>query len=330
MDDPEYGSAEYLCHQVVSAVQGHTGRELTKTEFNKQCYIVHKELQEDEEIDSGLPVYWYEHGIMVDLEEVLDQFLKFEYQRFQSGNSGRVAVIDEEWEPDEFDVEPTVARKIRRKALDVAERYRGVFDTTRVKDDTYEKYGNRFIQNLNEARYYIEELGDVDAVRKEDYITDVGVSYSDIVGEETEATAVDIPENADEIEDDVKDHLDSLVETYPSDKYDKMAPQFRKWESISRQFAMNHMFSRLSAFTNDFWVAFSKGELRIHHHENIPSRKVKAWKNKRRGVINDFEEELEEYRDALLANRGGTNDLSVVSESYSQAVRDTYSDLREP
>lgn len=329
MDDPDYGPPEFLCYQVIRAAHEIVGRDLPKTEFNKQCYLVYKELQEEEDVEAYLPVYWYEHGIMVDLEEILDDFLSLETKRWSSGRRGQNVIISDDWEAEEFDVEPSIARSIENKAIEVARRFKGAFDTSIVKDRTYEKYGNEFVQTLNETRYYIEELDDIDTIRKEEYVADIDVSFSELTGEEYSEEDVEIPDDLDEIEEDVIEFLDRLVETYPPGKYQAMKAQFRQWESISRQFAMNHMFSQLHNLTHEFWIRFSRGELRIEHNENIPTFKVRRWRRERSEHIEELEDELDRYRRILLNNRKESDELSAIADSFSEAVRDTYATLRE-
>lgn len=327
MTSSDYGEPEFLCFEVVRSVHDVANRDLPKTEFNKQCYLVYKELQE-EGLETGLPVYWYEHGIMVDLDELLNDFIAFKDKRWDSGRRGKNAVIVDDWEADQFDIEQSIADRISLKASEVARRFEHTFDTSVVKDRTYKKYGNSFVQALNEARYYIEDLNDIDRINQEDYVADVGVSYSDFV-DDTDTNTVELPEDVEGIESDVIEFLDRLVETYPTDTYDKMEPQFRQWESISRQFAMNHMFSQLGNFTNEFWIRFSRGELRIEHNENISPLKVRRWRMKRDDEIEALEEEIRKYRKVLLENREPTAELSAVGDSFSQSVRDTYLEFRE-
>lgn len=324
MNTPEYGEAEYLCYEVVKSVRERLGEDLPKTEFNKQCYIVYKELQE-EGIDVELPVYWYEHGIMVDLEYVSSEFLAFETKRWQGGK-GRNASLHSDPGIQGFDITHNIAEKVQDKAQDVAHRFRSTFDTRAAKDDTYQKYGNEFVQSLNEARYFIEDLDDIDRVKQEDYVG-LEVSMSDYLEEET--VAAEIPGEAEDIESDVLTYLDSLVETFPDDQYTHMDGHFREWESIMRQLAMNHMFSQMSNFMNEFWVRFSKGELRLRHNENIPYAKKNKWRKERREEIEKLEETIEHYRKVLLEHRQETNVLERVADEYSQAVRDTFSSLRE-
>lgn len=326
MDDPDYGAAEYLCYQVVRAVRDRVGQDLPKTEFNKQCYLVYKELQE-QGTDAGLPVYWYEHGIMVDLDELVADFLDFQNKRWSSGTRGTDVVIDDEWEHHEFDIDPSLADQIKQKTLEVAMRFGNTFDTSVVKDETYEEYGNPFVQTLNEARYYIDELDDVDRVSKESYVTDVDISYAALVEDSSPKKDRDLPDNVGEIESDLLKYFDRLVETYPSNTYETMETQFRQWESISRQLAMNHMFSQLSNFTHQFWIRFSRGELRIEHNENIPRLKVHKWRRERPDEIEALKEEIQKYRQVLLENRESTDELESVSEEYSEAVDEAFHDV---
>jgi hypothetical protein len=325
MTGPERPAAEYLCYEVVRAVRDRMSEDLPKTEFNKQCYIVYKELQE-EGIDVELPVYWYEHGIMVDLDPLTAHFLTFPRKDWET-HSGSNATIRDKWVPDEFGVDESIAEAIQEKATEVARRFAGSQSTRVVKDETYEKYGNEFVQSLNDLRYYLEDLGDYDTVSKESYVADVGVNFSDFSDNTFDRPQATSGTDPSEIEDSITEHLDRMVATYPSDLYDKMEPQFREWEQITRQLAYNHMFSQLSNFTDEFWLNFSKGELRINHNENVPQTKIARWVGERSEKIDELETEIEKYRTVMLDNREETDELASVAESYSEAVRKTASEL---
>lgn len=325
MTSPERPGAEYLCYEVARTVRERMSEDLPKTEFNKQCYIVYKELQE-EGVDVELPVYWYEHGIMVDLDQLTAQFLAFPRKEWGT-YTGSNTTIRDKWVPDDFGVIQSKAEAIQEKASEIARRFAGSHSTRVVKDKTYQKYGNEFVQTLNDLRYYLEDIEDYDAVSKESYVANVDVNFSDFSDMASDRTQADPDANPAEIEETITDYLDTMVATYPSDVYDTMEPQFREWEQITRQLAYNHMFSQLSSFTNEFWHNFSQGELRINHNENVSKLKIKRWIRERSEKIDALKGEIQNYRKVMMDNRKETNELSSIAESYSEAVRKTASEL---
>jgi hypothetical protein len=119
-----------------------------------------------------------------------------------------------------------------------------------------------------------------------------------------------------------------MIATYPNEKYDHMYSLFLEWESLTRQFIYNEMFSQLDNFTSEFWNTFSRVELRIHHNENISPLKIRRWKNEREEHIESFEQEIEDKQHVLLENREPSDELDSVSEAYSQSIDKAVQDFK--
>lgn len=314
MDTAGLGEAEYLLYEVVRQNQ-RQGRDLPKTQFHKISFLTKKEL-ENQGVEVPLPVYWYEHGIMVDLEEVVAQFLGFEPQRYGS-RTGEKAIFEEDLSSSDFEVGKDKREEIKSTARTIARKFRDVFDTSVAKDKTYEEFAdNDFIIHLNELRYFLESVEDVDTVAKDTYVP-TDISYSDIVDDSTQ-TKTDAIDAGDE--ENIIEYLNKMTVSYPENKYTKMHSLFLEWESLMRQFTYNGMLSQLSQFTSEFWNTFSRVELRIHHNEDIPLLKVHNWKNERNEHINWFQSRIKERRDILLKQREETNELGSISQKYGEAV----------
>lgn len=322
MEDSERGEAEYLLYEVIRQHQ-RLGQDLTKTDFHKRSFLT-KKLLEDNGIDVTLPVYWYEHGIMVDLDDLLVDFLQFKDQRYES-RRGTKAVLDADIINSYFDLADEKKELIKESASQIAHEFKNIFDTSVAKDETYERFAdNEFIIHLNDLRYHLENLETEDRVPREEYAP-TDVSFSDIVdiGESTRGEEID-----EELRNTVLSYLDDMTGTYPEKKYNRMYPQFLEWESLTRQFAYNDMFSELENFTSKFWNTFSRVELRIHHNEDIPKFKIHRWKRERREHIDKFEQEISNKQQVLLRNRTPTSELESISEAYSDSVDEAVRDFR--
>lgn len=322
MDDPERGEAEYLIREVIRQHQC-LGQDLPKTDFHKRAFLAKKELQEAG-IDVPLPVYWYEHGIMVDLDEVMTDFFQFDRHGYDS-RIGTEAVLDTDVADSTFDVADDLKEQITSIAKQIAREYRHVFDTSVAKDETYERFAdNEFIIHLNDLRYHLQDLEGVDTVAKDEYApTDVSISDVIDVSHTTKDTEID-----EETQDTLLTYLDEMISTYPEEKYTHMHPLFLEWESLTRQFIYNGMLSELDTFTSEFWNTFSRVELRIHHNEDISDLKILRWKRERDEHIEKFEEKIEKRQQVLLENREPTNELDSVSETYSESIEKAVRDLQ--
>lgn len=318
MNRSKRGEAEYLLYEVVRQNQC-LDRDLPKTDFHKRSFLTKKELEE-EGLDVPLPVYWYEHGIMVDLEEVVADFLGFDQLQYQSG-MGRTATIDDEISRSDFDVSEDRRERIKEIARKIAHRYRSVFDTSVAKDETYEEFAdNDFIIHLNDLRYYLETVEDVDTVAQDSYVS-TDISFNDIFGQSTDVDDKVIDEST---KSEILGYLDEMGGSYPREQYTHMHSLFLEWESLTRQFTYNGMLSQLNNFTSQFWNTFSRVELRIHHNENIPAMKIHRWKRQRDKHVTEFEEKIEDRKQILLENREPTNELDSVSEAYSKTVDEMF------
>jgi hypothetical protein len=322
MEDSERGEAEYLIYEVIRQHQ-RLDQDLPKTDFHKRAFLTKKELEEAG-VDVTLPVYWYEHGIMVDFEEVLTDFFQFERHRYES-RSGTKAVLDDDVSHSEFGIADEVRERISDVAQQIAREYRNIFDTSVAKDKTYERFAdNDFIIHLNDLRYHLQDLEGVDSVAKDEYApTDVSISDVTDVSHTTKDAGID-----EDTQETLLTYLDKMIETYPEEKYTHMHPPFLEWESLTRQFIYNGMLSELDNFTSEFWNIFSQVELRIHHNEDISDVKILQWKRERDEHIERFEKKIEQRQQVLLENREPTNELESVSEAYSESVDEAVRDLR--
>lgn len=322
MPNSNLGPEDYLVYEVIRKSHEIDG-DLPETKFHKLSFLVYKELSE-QDVDVQLPVFWYEHGIMVH-NQFLGDFFGTEWTRWKKRRGNRV-VIKGDLEPDDFGISTSLKKQIEDAASKYVKKFKSTFDTTIVKNETYDRFAdNDFIVHLNDLRYFLDEVSDVDTVDADEYAP-TNVSFNDIVGEETEKRVDDF-DGSDS--DDVLNYLNLMVETYPWEKYDYMDDQFLEWESLTRQLAYNNMLSQLGNFTSKFWNTFSRAELRIHHNENIPGLTIRIWKRERKEHLEEFEKEIEKYRSVLLKNRESTDSLASVSEEYGQAVDDTYQSIIE-
>lgn len=322
MDDSERGEAEFLIREVIRQHQ-RLDQDLPKTDFHKRAFLAKKELEEAG-IDIPLPVYWYEHGIMVDFDEVVTDFFQFDRHRYDS-RIGTKAVLDTDIASSAFDVADDIKEQITGIAQEIARKYRHTFDTSVAKDETYERFAdNEFIIHLNDLRYHLQELEGKDKVPKDEYApTDVSITDVTDVSYSNKDTEID-----EEEQDTILSYLDKMIASYPEETYDHMHPLFLEWESLTRQFTYNGMFSQLDSFTSEFWNTFSRVELRIHHNENISPLKIRRWKREREEHIERFEQEIKKKQQVLLENREATNELDSVSEAYSQSVDEAVQDFK--
>lgn len=323
MSGPELDADEYLLYEVIHQYQ-QQGQKLAKTLFNKLAYIAKKEL-DAEGVDVDLPVYWYEHGMVVDLDAVSDDFFTFQDTSYSTG-PGYNTVLTKNLDSAAFRVEDDKRRAIQRVVRETTDRYKDVYDTSVAKDETYDKYAdNDFIINLNQFRYLLDDLEEVDRVPADEYAA-TDVSIRDILTFEHH----DQQQVTTDIDDDeLLESLSTLVATFPEDEYPHMREEFYEWESITRQLIYNRMFSQLDTFTSAFWNAFSKAELRIKHNEDISRGKLMRWRQNRDEYIEEFQDQLANYRQVLLENREETHVLDSVSEEFDEAVENAFQDFRE-
>lgn len=324
MTTENLGPEEYLLYEIIHQ-SDLKGAKVHKTELHKLAYLVYKDIEEEpvENQELDLPSYWYEHGIMVDFDEVITQFFDFDFVSYQS-TKGRVARLEEEVSEEDFNVGPDLGKKIKQRVKAYIDEFGQMYGVEQVKDETYDRFGDEIVQELNDFRYLLDDIEGLDIVDKDEYAP-TNVSYGDFVDTQESLQPVDF----DEIDDQpLLNSLNSLISTFPEEDYNRMSEEFYEWESITRQLIYNNMYSQLEQFTNEFWNTFSQVILRVKHNENIPLSKIRHWKRAREDALADFDKEIERYRSVLMDNRSDTNVLNSVSEEVDQAVDETFKEFR--
>lgn len=301
---PEYGSDAFLCQQVVQQIDRASSgqKQVYKTEFNKLCHLVYEQLKE-EDYDVGLPVYWYQYGIVVWNPEryPLD---------FHSQDRGTV-IHAQNGIDSLFDVSDDLRQAIVQTAHRVASNYGLSFGTETVKDDSYDRHApTSFIHEFNEFRAVLEPM-EASQRSLTSFTTNEGASESE--------GRIDA----------LRPSFEALVESYPQETYSTAYREFRQWDSIARQLAKNDQIPALKQFTNAFWEMFSRVELRVQHNENIPAETRARWIRKRDSIRDDFADTIREYRETARADRTRTHQLAALADEYSEAVRRLARDISQ-
>lgn len=285
-----YGEAEYLCYQVLEQMAQKSDKDIYETEFNKLCYMAYHAL-DDEGVELDLPVYWYQWGGVVEANP-------HRYPVVYKSHGDSTLVRAKEVSEAAFDVAADTRKQIIQKARTLADQYKNTYGTDSIKDDSYEKFApNEFIKTFNSLRSTIDSL-------------------------ESEQVALsDFTDSNDEEIRPLRSEMNALIQQYPSDQYTEMELAFRQWDSITRQLAKSNQVAELKEFTRRFWVAISRVELRLAHHDNIPQFLLNDWQSERESERAKFEDTITEYRTLALEEREPTSNLESVAESYSETVR---------
>lgn len=325
MTDSDLGPEEYLLYEIIRQ-SNEVGEDILKTELHKLAYLTYKDVQEDCEGSVELPVYWFEHGIMVDYEDLSTGFFQYEDRHYGS-TMGKAVTFASDLTPSDFDISSDAAEVVRDYARGYVERFAPKYGVSHVKDETYDRFGEDFVIALNNFRYQVEDLEGVDAVDADEY-ADTEVAFRDIV-DTTEVAPSEEANSPDDVDDAaLLEGLDSLIALYGDTPYSYMTDQFYEWESITRQLIYNGMYSQLGNFTSDFWNAFSRVELRIHFNENISPTKIHRWRQERDTFTSRFADDIDRFKSVVLDNREKTDLLGSVGEAYDEAVDDAYEDYR--
>ncbi|WP_018259315.1 hypothetical protein [Halomicrobium katesii] len=323
MTNPHYGEAEFLCYQVIKQVRERYGQswDLPKTEFYKLCYIVDRRLQE-EDIDIELSTHWYRYGGVLTTDAMNTGFYSLEEQTWGE-NAGSNVLIADGVEDSDFDTDEEVERAISEMSESVVDELGQGYGISVSQDYQYKEYApDDFVRSLHEFRSFIQDIDEDDALNSEDYISGVDVGFKDIIGDsspdKTGSSASSETNNR------IRDHLDALLAEYPEDKYSQMEGLFLDWENLSWQMAKNGFYSRLQDFMESFWTTFSRVELRPKNNQHVPLSIRSQWNNQISDEMESFENEIQEKREVVLNNRRETNELDIISESYSDTARDLF------
>lgn len=324
MTDPQYGEPEFLCYQVIKQVREQYGPDcdLPKTTFFKLSYISNERLK-SKGIEVGLPVHWYQYGGVLTEDALQTGFYESSKKKWSS-NTGRNIELSPDIGEDDFDVAEERKTIIHEEVFDVVNELGGRFSISIPQDYQYENHSpTDFIRVLHEFRDYLENLDAEDSVTRENYVSGVETSFSDLVGETDDD--VSLPETIDEdVNDEIRSYLDELIRTYDDERYQKMESAFLDWENLTWQMARNGMYSQLYNFLESFWESFSRVVLRLKHEENNPLHVRSQWRIERDEELEKFEEHLEEQRGVVMKNREDTAVLNSVAESYSDTVREMF------
>lgn len=324
MATPQFGEAEYLCYQVIRQVRDLHGkdRDLPQTTFNKLCYIADRVLRESD-IDVELPVHWYRYGGVLTEDAMDSGFYELQSKRWES-NRGQSVTLTEGVDENDFDIEEERAEYVEGQVKELVEDIGGYYGISIPQDYQYAEYApNDFVRALHEFRKFLDELDTEDALAAEDYVSGVDVSFNDILNQPTASESTG-PSVSDGTNSQIRDHLDELLVTYPEEEYNRMEDLFLEWENLMWQMAQNGFYSRLQDFMESFWRTFSRVELRVKHNRNVPLRIRSRWNMEIADEMDSFRQDVENYRDVVLENREETDDLDMVSESYSETVRDMF------
>lgn len=298
----DFGPSAYLCYQLLDQMDRASGgnKIVYETEFNKLCYLAYKELEEEGyEDEVNLPMRWYQFGM-----ELWGQPEAFGVV-YEGDNRG-TRVRPQELSEKAFNIRDELQGVIYKVARQLAGKYKHTYGTDQIVDDSYNDYApTEFIQSFHEFRSVFEKLEGGQA------------SLTSYANGETPGNHIST----------VRPYMEGLVETYPRNKYDEAYTLFRRWDSVTRQLAKNGNLNAMEALASDFWEMFSRVELRIHHHIDIPSNDQADWILDRSRHMDAFEETLKEYRQIAIDGRDDTNHLDRVSENYSAAVRSIANEL---
>ena len=292
----DFGPGAFLCYQLLRQMdRASDGKKIVyETEFNKLCFLAYKELEEEGYADEiELPMRWYQFGM-----EVWGQPEAFavSYQRDERGTK----VIPQTLSDSAFSLREELEEVIYRVTRKLAGQYKHTYGTDTIVDDTYESYApTQFVESYHEFRNDIERLES-----NQQSLT----QFMDSTASEGHISTV-------------RSHLETLVEAYPTSTYDEAYSEFKQWDSVTRQLAKNGDVAALISLSEEFWVMFSRVELRIHHNVDIPARTIADWILERDRHKEEFRTQLKEYRQIALEGREKTNHLDRISEPYSKAVR---------
>lgn len=292
----DFGPSAYLCRQILAQMdRASDGNKIIyETEFNKLCYLAYKELEEEGYAgEVTLPMRWYQFGM-----ELWGQPEAYGVI-YQSDDRG-TRVTQQTLSESVFDVRDELQDAIIKVARQLAGEYKSVYGTDKIVADSYEDYApTEFVREYHEFRSVLEGLEE---------------------GQSSLASFANERSPKDHIST-VRPLLERLVESYPRSTYDEAYTLFRRWDSVMRQLAKNGNLDAMKSLARDFWEMFSRVELRIHHHIDIPSNDQADWIVERPRHMEAFEETLKQYRQIALEGRDDTDHIDRVSASFSEAVR---------
>lgn len=292
----DLGPSAYLCHQILEQMdRASDGNKIIyETEFNKLCYLAYKELEKEGYADEvTLPMRWYQFGM-----ELWGQPEAYGviYQRDNRGTRVTQQTLSDKV----FDVADELQAAIYKVARQLSGEYKHTYGTDEIVDDSYEEHApTEFVAEYHKFRSVFE-----------DFETDQS-ALSNFVNSKNPTDHIST----------VRPYMERLVESYPRSKYDEAYTLFRRWDSVTRQLAKNGELDAMESLASDFWEMFSRVELRIHHHIDIPPTDKADWILERPRDKEAFEETLNQYRQIALEGRDSTDHLDRVSASYSEAVR---------
>lgn len=292
------GAAEYLGHQLLLHHQEQRGL-VPKTVFHKLWCISDRHLQDNYEVNIGLPRYWYKYGEMADEQSVNDEF----YAAPSAPWGGQAYKPVWELEASDFDVTKEVRDLIDSTVKWTLNRFKKRH-TQYLESYQYQAYSpNNFIRAYSELREHLQ--------------------YTDLESQEVLTAHTFRPEfEVDSNEELIEAYLDELVITYPENDKDFASFQtlFLRWDDTARLLLkQENPYSRLDAFLDRFVEALSKVVLQSKYNSNIPEQQLKHWQE-RNDTIPEFEEYLDNYRDELLENRKMSGVLESVAETYDETV----------
>lgn len=289
---------DFLLYEIISQMRSRLEKQLPKTEFYKIAYVSDRELRELD-IDVGLPTHWYQFGPELYRQEPVI----YEFESAEDWDGDRT-ILREGVSEDSFQHLNGDRDRIREVARQEVSRFRDTYSTTESKNYAYDRYApTEFINVFDEFRQQINTYAGSDSESLSNFGS--GRERSEILSE----------------------RLHDLVRTYPTDKYTGMHDAFLQWESISQQLARLGDFESIKTLSEDFWLSFSRAELRLHHNNHIPPEEKARWIIERDRHIAHVGRILRDFREFVIETREPTNVLDTVAEEYSQVVREFADEL---
>lgn len=271
-----------------------------KTEFNKLCFLAYNKLEDDnEEVD--LPLRWYQFGM-----EVCAPPGQLGVQ-FEPDSRG-TKVTPKSLSQSAFEISGELRERIVQVAQRLADQYQHTYDTEAIVDESYNEFApTEFVSKFHEFRSVLDELE----------------------SGQPSLMAFDDSQSVDGHIETLRPHFEALVTSYPKDTYSEAYPEYRQWDSISRQLSKNGQIDQLKTFTATFWEMFSRVELQVNHNENIPASKKAEWIRGRDEERDNFAEVITEFRSIALDQYSDSSYLDEVAEQYSDVVRNIAQNVSE-
>lgn len=301
-EDDKFREPEFLGWALLTKLKFQSDDQVSRSKFLKLICIADRRLQESENINVGLPRYWYMYGELVNEHEFAGRFynapkaIGWEGQRY----------IPKNLEFDDFDISEELIGEILPIVEEVVSDL-GRENVEDIKEYQYTEFAeNEFIRKYGNLRWILKNIDLGKQIRLEYF--EQGLSNEQYV----------------------KGHLDGMMENYPEDEsgFDEMRPLYLKWDDTIRLMLEQSVeYSKIAEFLDEFIGVLSKSVLRLKYHQNISSERLSRWEEEGKDAQIDFRTEIEDERKRLFDSRSKSKELDKVSDTYSAAIAEKIDNL---